>query len=202
MNDARRCAIWPDPRLRSRSRVLEIYSRGVDRQSRMGLIFCQITFDRLLLLQKVYIMHSLPLAMYHFIIVGRPFVKRFAVCYRSVIYLLSCNGVVLWPNGWMDQDETWHGGRPWSRPDCVRWGPSSPHPKGHSPTLFGTCLLWQNSWLDQDATWYGGRPWSQATLCCMGTHLPPKMREKQPFTFRRMYCGQTAWMDQDTWPVD
>ena len=33
---------------------------------------------------------------------------------------------LLWPNGWMDQDGTWHGGGPWSRPHCARWGPSSP----------------------------------------------------------------------------
>ena len=33
---------------------------------------------------------------------------------------------VLWPNGWMDQDATWNGGRPRPRPHCVRWGPSSP----------------------------------------------------------------------------
>ena len=26
--------------------------------------------------------------------------------------LSACNIGVLWPNGWMDQDETWHGGRP------------------------------------------------------------------------------------------
>ena len=46
-----------------------------------------------------------------------------------------CNIGVLWPNGWIDQDETWHGGRPWPRPHWVRWGPSSPH-KGHSPRQF------------------------------------------------------------------
>jgi len=33
----------------------------------------------------------------------------------------------------MDQDETWHAGRPRLWPHCVRWGPSSPPPKGHSP---------------------------------------------------------------------
>jgi len=27
---------------------------------------------------------------------------------------------LLWPNGWMDQDGTWRGGRPWSRPHCAR----------------------------------------------------------------------------------
>ena len=32
---------------------------------------------------------------------------------------------LLWPNGWIDQDATWYGGRPWPRPYCVRWGPSS-----------------------------------------------------------------------------
>jgi len=39
---------------------------------------------------------------------------------------------LLRPNGWMDQDGTWRGGGPWSRPHCVTWGPSSPQ-KGHSP---------------------------------------------------------------------
>jgi len=36
---------------------------------------------------------------------------------------------VLWPNGWMDQDATWYGGRPRPRPHCVKWKPSSPPPK-------------------------------------------------------------------------
>jgi len=26
--------------------------------------------------------------------------------------LSVCDVAVLWPNSWMDQDETWHGGRP------------------------------------------------------------------------------------------
>ena len=40
---------------------------------------------------------------------GRPFVKRFALCYRTVVLsVLSCVYDVgaLWLNGWMDQDET------------------------------------------------------------------------------------------------
>ena len=41
-----------------------------------------------------------------------------------------CNVRALWPNGWMDQDEAWHAGRPQPWPHCVRWGPSSPSPKG------------------------------------------------------------------------
>jgi len=39
---------------------------------------------------------------------------------------------LLWPNGCMDQDETWHGGRPRPRPQCVTRGPSSPK-KGAQP---------------------------------------------------------------------
>ena len=35
-----------------------------------------------------------------------------------------------WPNGWMDQDATWYGGRPRPKPRCVRWGPSSPTERG------------------------------------------------------------------------
>jgi len=41
---------------------------------------------------------------------------------------------LLWPNGCMDQDATWYGGRPWPKPHCATWGPSTPSPKrGHSP---------------------------------------------------------------------
>jgi len=36
---------------------------------------------------------------------------------------------LLWPNGWMDQDGTWHGGRPWSSLHCARWR-QLPSPKG------------------------------------------------------------------------
>jgi len=47
--------------------------------------------------------------------------------------LSVCNVGVLWPNGWTDQDETWHAGRPRPWPHCVRWDPAPPPPKGHSP---------------------------------------------------------------------
>jgi len=62
---------------------------------------------------------------------------------------------VLWPNACMDQDATWYGGRPRPRTHCVRWGPSSPHPKkgAQQPPILGPCLLWPNDWMDQDATW-------------------------------------------------
>jgi len=46
--------------------------------------------------------------------------------------LSAYNIGVLWPNGWTDQDETWHGGRTQPRRHCVRWGPSCPL-KGAQP---------------------------------------------------------------------
>jgi len=42
------------------------------------------------------------------LIFGRPFVKRFALCYWTVVcpVLSVCDVGVLWSNGWMDQDGT------------------------------------------------------------------------------------------------
>jgi len=90
----------------------------------------------------------------------------------------------LWPNGWIDQDNTWHGGGPWFGPYCARWGPSSPPQKGSgdpSP-IFGPFLLWPNGWMHQDATWYGGRHqprwlcvrWGPSPLPKKGAEHPPK----------------------------
>jgi len=42
----------------------------------------------------------------------------------------------LWPNGWMDQDGTLHGGGPWSTPHCARWRTSSAPQKGRAATEF------------------------------------------------------------------
>jgi len=61
-----------------------------------------------------------------------------ATVYKTV---RDCDVGALWPNGWTDQDTTWQAGRnrPW--PHCVRWGPSSPSPKEHSPTRFSAHIL-------------------------------------------------------------
>ena len=108
---------------------------------------------------------------------GRPFLRQFTLSYRTVVSLsvclswlsvcpvLSvCNVGVLRPNGWMDQDETWHAGRPRTRKHCVRWG-SSHCGKWHSNPEFPNlpaealsafiirdlCLLRPNDWMDQNA---------------------------------------------------
>jgi len=65
----------------------------------------------------------------------------------SVLSCPVCNVGVLWPNGWMDQDETWYAGRPRPWPHCVRWGPSSP-PKGYSPQFSAhICCSQMAAWI-------------------------------------------------------
>ena len=60
------------------------------------------------------------------LVFGRPVVKRFARCYWTVVLSVClsvcpvCDVHALWPNGWTDQDETRHAGRPRPWPLCVR----------------------------------------------------------------------------------
>jgi len=42
---------------------------------------------------------------------------------------------LLWPNGWMDQDATWYGGRPQSRRHCVRRETQLALKRGTAPTF-------------------------------------------------------------------
>jgi len=82
---------------------------------------------------------------------GRPLVKQFALCYWSVVCLSVCLSVcdvgVLWPNGWMDQDETWHAGRPRPWPHCARWG--APPPKEQSPQFSAhICCGQMTAWIN------------------------------------------------------
>ena len=95
-------------------------------------------------------------------------------CPFCLSVLSVCDVCALWPNGWTDQDETWHAGRPQPWPHCVRWGPSSPPPKGHSlHPIFGPYLLRPNGCMIQDATWYGARP-QPRRLCVTWGPSPPK----------------------------
>jgi len=111
-------------------------------------------------------------------------------CPVCLSVLSVCDVRALWPNGWTDQDETWHADRPRPWPHCVRWGvatlpqsgtvrwgPSSPSPKGHSPhPIFSPYLLRPNGCMDQDATWYGARPQPRRLCVRWGPHssLPKK----------------------------
>ena len=111
---------------------------------------------------------------------------------RCLSVLTVCDVGVLWPNGWIDQDATWYGGRPRHRPHCVRRGPSSPPQKKRvaQPRIFGSCLLWPNGWMDQEATLYevGLSP---GDIVLDGTQVPQKGHSSPHFS-ADVYCGKTV----------
>jgi len=97
---------------------------------------------------------------------------------------------LLWPNGWMDQDGTWHGDGPRSMPHYARWGPRSPPSKrGQNPLpIFGPFLLWSNGWMHQDVAWYGGRPQSRRLCVRWGPSCPP-LKGHSPQFSANARCG-------------
>jgi len=81
---------------------------------------------------------------------------------------------LLWPNGCMDQDATWYGGRPWPTRHCVRRGLRSPSRKGGTAPNFRpmSVVAKQLDGLICHLVWKKAS--AQATLCSMGTQLPQK----------------------------
>ena len=77
---------------------------------------------------------------------------------RGRAFLPNFRPMSIVAKGWMDQDGTWHGGGPWSRPHFARWGTSSAPPKRG-----------QNGWMNQDGTWHGGGALDPAPLPQKGT---------------------------------
>jgi len=58
-----------------------------------------------------------------------------------------CDVRALWPNGWTDQDETWHAGRPRPWQHCVRWDPAPLPQRGTDPQFsthicYGQMAAW------------------------------------------------------------
>ena len=121
-------------------------------------------------------------------IFGRPFVKRFALCYQTVVYLsvcLSCLSVTVVHCG-----QTVVGRLKMKLGVHVGLGPghivfdvdpATPE-KGHthSHPIFVPCPLWPNGWMDEDAAWYGSRPRLRPHCTRRGPssrergqHLPP-----------------------------
>jgi len=100
----------------------------------------------------------------------------------------------------MDQDGTWHGGRPRSRRHCVRWGPSSPLPKMGAEPLPNFRPTFVAKRLDA-SIWHLAWRWAlvQATLRYMGTQLPSPIKRQIP-NFRPFLLRPNGWMHQDaTW---
>jgi len=96
---------------------------------------------------------------------------------------------LLWPNGYMDQDATWYGGRPRLRRHCVRWGPSSSSPRGAHPAphFSANVRCGQTAKMALGIEVGLGR---QATLCSIGTQLPPEKKDTPTTQFlAHVYCA-------------
>jgi len=102
-----------------------------------------------------------------------------------------CDVRALWPNGCADQDETWYAARSQPWPHCVRWGPSSPPPKGHRPPspahiCCGQMAAWIKMPLGMDLGLSPGD-------CVRWRHRSPSpKRGRAPKFSAHVYCGQTA----------
>jgi len=105
--------------------------------------------------------------------------KTLRTHYRSVVWLSVCDVGVLWPNDWTDQDETWHAGRPRPWPHCVRWGPTSPPLKGHSPQFSAhICCGQMAAWIKMPI----GMEWPRLRRHCVrwGPRSPSPKRGHSP----------------------
>jgi len=102
----------------------------------------------------------------YFVILGRPFVKRFALCYHTVVCLSRpvCQSVLSVTLVYCGQTVVWIKTKLGTQ---VGLGPGhivldgdelSLPQSGTAPPIFSPYLLWPNGWMNQDASWYGGRP--------------------------------------------
>jgi len=125
--------------------------------------------------------------------------KRLALSYQTVVCLSCpvCDVSVLWPNGWVDQDETSHEGRPRPWPHCVRWETSSPPPKGALPPIFAhVCCDKTARWIKMP--WFGCRPRPWPHCNRWGPSSPPPNGHSPQFNLfsAHVCCGQTAgWIE-------
>ena len=102
-----------------------------------------------------------------------------------------CNVGVLWPNGWTDQGETWHAGRPRPWPHCVRRGPRYPSSKGPSPQFSAHVYCAQTAgWIKMPHGMEAGLDPSY-TVLDGDPAFPPQKGQSSPI-FAHVYSAQTA----------
>jgi len=118
----------------------------------------------------------------------------------SVLSVLSvCDVGALWQNGWTDQDRTWHAGRPRPRPHYLRWGPSTPSPKGQRlQFLAHICCGQMTGWIKMLLGMKVGL--GPGDFVLDGTQLHSPKRGRSPPIFVPCLLWQNGWMDQyGTW---
>jgi len=93
---------------------------------------------------------------------------------------------------WMDQDDIWHVGGPWSTPYCARRGPSSPSRKrGRSPNFRPMSIVDKRLYVSEYHL-HGGRP-QPRQHCVRWGQAPHSQKGGGASQFlAHVYCGQTA----------
>ena len=127
----------------------------------------------------------------HQSIFGRPFVKRFALCYRTLVCLVTlvyCGQMVGWSKMPLGTDVGLGPGH-----IVLHEDPASPPPKkgGKAPN-FQPMSIVPNGWMDQEATWYGGRLRLKQHCVRRGPDPAPPKKEHRPHFSAHVYCGQTT----------
>jgi len=112
-----------------------------------------------------------------------------SVC-RCVLSCPVCDVGVLWLNGWLDQSETWHSGRPWPWPHCVRWRPSSPSQRRIDPHFSSfICRGQMAGWIKMPLCREVGLGPSNIVLGGNPAPLPKKGALPPQFS-AHVYCGK------------
>jgi len=99
---------------------------------------------------------------------------------------------LLWPNGWIDRDATWHGGINFDPSDVVLEGVAAPPEKGHSPQFSVHVHCGQTAiGMKTSLNWYGSRPRPRAHCIRRGPSSPRK-GHSSPHSFRSMSIVATV----------
>jgi len=136
---------------------------------------------------------------------GRPFVKRFALCYRSVLSVcLSCLCLTFVHCGQtVGRIKMKLGLQLGLGPGHIvlDGDPSAPPPKGHSPHPIFDPSVAAIGCMDQDATWHGARPQPRRLCVRWDPALPsPKGGQSPSPIFGPFLLWPNGCMHQDaTW---
>jgi len=126
--------------------------------------------------------------------IRRPFVKRFALCYRTVVLsalsvtLVYCGQTVEWIKMKLGMKV---------RPGHNVLDRDPAPPKGAHPPIFGACSLWSNGGMNQDTTWYAGRPRPRRLCVRWEPSSPQRKGAQHPPIFGPCLLWPNGWMDQD-----
>jgi len=104
---------------------------------------------------------------------------------------------LLWPNSWMDQDGTWHGGGPWPRPHCARRGTSSLAPKKGADPQFSANFYCRQTAGCMKMPLGMEVGLSPGDFMLDGEPASPSLKGRSPPIFVRCPLWPNDWMDED-----